>query len=446
MGSQATTITHYALLIGISAYPSIPLRGCVRDVQHIEAHLKSVLGDAVETHLITAGQPDEQAELDASNSRAAWPSRDNVVSAFSEITARAKAGDFVYVHFSGHGTRKPPSGEFSNASTGDLALALLYEDESTITETYLWGFELAGLLKAMVDRKLVVTLALDCCFSGSVYRSDGIKDNEAIRFLPYDEAIAVRDGGEILFPGTTTNYPASRDVYSLLNWFIDPDRYAILAACGPHEIAKNPKINGQHHGLFSYFLLEAIKSLGLSASHIEIYHYLLSNMRVSGVRRQSPWRAGNSSQAFFGHARQDRRIAAAGLVPVVRVQDGTLELQAGDAHGACDGDEFILHDFSSAGIVPPPSQAEQSTVYRITRTRALTSDLEPQDPSVAAVPLGNEGGRNGLRPYEVARFASWTLATKISHLRWFHSWKTGDTASSANRGMKSRYLLTQEPI
>ena len=55
--------------------------------------------------------PDETPEL--------WPTYGNVTSSLKEMSSRAKAGDFIYIHYSGHGTRIP------NSSTGDLALVLL---------------------------------------------------------------------------------------------------------------------------------------------------------------------------------------------------------------------------------------------------------------------------------------------------------------------------------
>jgi len=181
MDKRTQIVTHYAILIGIGEYPDRPLKGSVRDVQDAKVHLESTLQDAVKIHMITTSQTDGEV-FDAAHQSALWPTYDNVISAFEETTSLARARDFVYIHYSGHGTRKPPSGEFSNTSAGDLALVLLKGREEKRV-CYLWGYELARLLKAMVDKGLVVTLVLDCCFSASVYRHD---DAAGIRFLSYD--------------------------------------------------------------------------------------------------------------------------------------------------------------------------------------------------------------------------------------------------------------------
>ena len=367
MGSRPQIVTHYAILIGIDDYADRPLRGCVRDVQEARLHIKSTLQDAVKIQMITTSQSHQ------ANDSSLWPTYDNVISALEGVTSVAKAGDFAYIHYSGHGTRKPPSGEFSNQSTGDLALVLFKGGEERRVR-YLWGYELARLLKAMVNKGLVVTLVLDCCFSGSVYRLDG---DAGIRFLPYDAEIESEhplDPNESL----VSEAPAYRDASTLPNWLINPDKYAILAACGPQEVASEPKFDGQPRGAMSYFLFEIIKSVGFTKRHKDIYGHLCAKFRGSGLRRQNPVLYGNESQGFFGRTIGDITAVAA---PVVLTRSGTLELQAGHAHGVSDGDMFMLYPLRLTE--DEPRSQGPSVVSKVSSTRALTSDLElPDLPSV----------------------------------------------------------------
>jgi hypothetical protein len=180
MDSQPTTVTHYAILIGIDDYPDKPLKSCVNDVRDTKTFLESTLKDSIKIWAITASQIDRRSP-DLAQDPALFPTSENVTSAFESVTSLSKAGDYVYIHYSGHGTQKPPSGDFSNKSTGDLALVLLSGGKEN-RKQYLWGFELASLLKKMVNKELFVTLILDCYFSANVYR----RDNPSVRFLPYD--------------------------------------------------------------------------------------------------------------------------------------------------------------------------------------------------------------------------------------------------------------------
>ncbi len=173
--------THYAILIGIDAYPKNPLGSCVQDVQKIKKCLEGKV-QSLAIRTLTASSGDSPLERLES-----WPTCHNVISALEAATSRAKPGDFIYIHYSGHGTRLKPYFDRSNQATGDLALVLLGGDPSR--EMCLQGAVLAHRLKAMVDKGLVVTVVLDCCFSASVYRS-AIPD---VRYLPCDSMEASAD-------------------------------------------------------------------------------------------------------------------------------------------------------------------------------------------------------------------------------------------------------------
>lgn len=169
--------SHYALLIGIDAYPEKPLKGCVRDVHRIKTQLESIAEPRI-VHIRTLTASLTNAELPSQTMAEpeSLPTRRSVIDALDWIIAGAKEGDFVYIHYSGHGTacRLPIDllvfSKFSNRTTGDLGLNLLPGNGSNIK--YLWGSELATSLSIMVEKKSIVTVVLDCCFSGSVMRND----------------------------------------------------------------------------------------------------------------------------------------------------------------------------------------------------------------------------------------------------------------------------------
>ena len=248
-----------------------------------------------------------------------------------------------------------------------------------------------------------MTLALDCCFSGGIFRGDGPEEGEILRFSPYDKVTGKRPASSHsrTCNSASTRPSAYRDLSALLNWQVDPNRHAILAACGANETAKEPKINGQNRGLFSYFLLDAMKKYGLSASHADIFSYLSGNVKASGVRRQNPWRAGNRNQAFFG--RQLHRRTTEPLITVLRDRDGTLELQAGQAHGICAGDEFSILPAS----VALQSSAQDSAIYKVLFARPLTSVLVPKDDSTQILSSGRVWMARPLTRLSLQRFPVW---------------------------------------
>ena len=250
--------SHYAILIGINAYPEKPLESCVRDVKNIEKYLKR-MSNPVHLHMLTATESSDSSR--PAEDPNLWPTYANVISNLEKLTSLAKAGDFVYIHFSGHGTTREPFkdpsnlsieglapnlSKFSNPSTGDLALAVL--EVTTNTEIrYLHGEDLANLIERMVNKGLVITLVLDCCFSGSVMRH-----NSSVRHLPYDPKV---DAAYLPAFGLSAEGKASltidRNLSLRSNWLVDPKGYTILAACGPAEIAEEIVCNGQKCGALS---------------------------------------------------------------------------------------------------------------------------------------------------------------------------------------------------
>ncbi|MCF3569083.1 caspase family protein, partial [Planktothrix agardhii 1807] len=108
-----STPNFYAILIGIDFYfpHRLPegyyyknLRGCVRDINHVETYLKNTFNltpDQIIKLTATASdnpeQPQEPPEL--------LPTYENIVNKFKELTAKAKPQDIVYIHYSGHGGR-----------------------------------------------------------------------------------------------------------------------------------------------------------------------------------------------------------------------------------------------------------------------------------------------------------------------------------------------------
>jgi len=369
MDSQQASPTNHAILIGINSYKGKSLRGSVRDVQDIKAYLEVAI-DRVHIRMFTATESTNPESSCPVEDPQFLPTSRNINAAFEEVTKSAKAGDFVYIHYSGHGTREIPNDRSYNKSEGDLALVVLTEEKEK-PETYLYGRSLAYSLNAMVKNGLVVTLVLDCCFSASVHRHEFL----SVRYIPYDMEI-----GSMIpfdFKGSLNdiqaNKPASRDASMLPNWLIDPDKYAILVACGPGEEAGESQfVDEQIHGLLSYFLLESLKEdHSLNHSINDIYERLRAEFRKY-YPHQNPILYGNKGQGFLGHANLGVGVAT---VIINKKTDGSLELQAGLAQGVSNGDQFALCPLTYSESTLPAGDR----IVTVKRAGAFTSDLERLD-------------------------------------------------------------------
>ncbi|KAF4439493.1 Pfs domain-containing protein [Fusarium austroafricanum] len=331
-GKASSLSTHYAILIGINAYPDKPLKGCVRDVQHIESLLEKQLFP-IATQVFTATA---NAEGGLIEDRKFWPTYNNVTAALRDIVLRAQPGGYVYIHYSGHGTRLSPESKYSNTHTGDLALALLGDDGCSVRP--LGGHKLAIALNALVAKGLVVTVVLDCCFAASIYRLDR-SNVRCIRVSPEVTDAYYADSKLAL----QENAPGSdyRDVSMQPSWLMDPNGYAMLVACDPHKEATEIIKNGVDHGALSHFLCLSLRDSGFNTRHKDIFSSLCAAFK-SHVHDQCPLLYGNKDQGFFGKA---GRSALRSMVPVVR-SGQELILQAGEIHGVSDGDELMLYPSS----------------------------------------------------------------------------------------------------
>lgn len=377
MNEEEAVTKHWAVLIGINFYvkPQKHLEGCVRDVESIKQYLEA-LSTPVHVSTFTASTPVDPDSRYPAEKLDSWPTFENVTSRLAKITAEAKPGDFVYVHYSGHGAQtKATASEYSNKNTGDLALVLF---DDIYGSRYLLGLTLAHLLNEMVQQGLFVTLVLDCCFSGSVIRH-GDPNSSNIRTVDYDPVIDAAYPQEF---ATNANHWVTtstlRDAYMLPTWLVDPNGYTILSACGPHEKAKELTLeDGQKHGALSYFLLCALGSLrnsGVEITHQSLHQHLCVKFHAHWPQ-QRPMRYGNKNLSFFGKLKSGLDMT---FVSVLRAQkDHRLCLQAGLAHGVCKEDEYALYPLNSSEDILNNVRIKA----RVTAVRGLTSDLVGFDPT-----------------------------------------------------------------
>ncbi|EYB24434.1 hypothetical protein FG05_11998 [Fusarium graminearum] len=253
-------------------------------------------------------------------------------------------------------------GEFSDYGTGDLALGLLSRDATRVQP--LGGQLLAILLNAMVTKGLVVTLVLDCCFAASIYRLE----RKNVRFLPFDAATFVMDHDE---PTETIAQASSscRDLSMQPSWLIDPNSYAILAACGPHEEATEVILGGVEHGALSFFLARSLRDFGMNKRHRDVFYRISPSFKANKLD-QTPALYGNKNQEFFGpHTLATTRS----VIPAYKSRQETFTLEAGQAHGFRGGDDFILYP---SGVVDGSAALHNNVIAaRISNLGPLTSVL-----------------------------------------------------------------------
>ena len=221
----------------------------------MESYLSGAKPDSIRISSFTATTPDDLEVENLSELASEWLTYDNITSKIKQISRDARPGDLVYIQYSGHGTRQPTaSSDYSERDSSDIALVLFDQEKGSC---YLRGLALARMLEEFVEKKLVLTIVLDCCYSGGVTRGD-----PCIRGLDWNDAV-------------DSNYPLSDimgedlnsagadhwDPYWTFDWLRNPRSFSLLTACGPHQRAFEIRLrdtNQTWHGCLSYLLVTSL--------------------------------------------------------------------------------------------------------------------------------------------------------------------------------------------
>jgi hypothetical protein len=347
----------YALLIGADYYfPNLTpeggmfesLKGCVRDVRRIEEEL---LKERLKI-------PDERIlKLHASNSAASpdappeppamWPTYDNIVKKFHELRDMAAPGSQVYIHYSGHGGRTTTKYKETKGPGGvDETLAPIDIEDMAVSR-YLRDIELAGLLRELAAKNLLVTLVLDSCHSGGMTRGRGgdiaVRGTDQIdtriRDRDNEESLVATDK-ELIRNWQGMEAGATRSAKATSGWMPEAKGYVMLAACRENESAVEYAFNGtDRSGALTYWLLHALQELGPHVSWKQVHDRILGKINSQFVQ-QTPQVEGEVGRSVLGLD----QIPPTYAVKVLQYDPAELrvELNTGQALGAAKQASFAI--------------------------------------------------------------------------------------------------------
>lgn len=227
----------YALLVGVNAYaPPVPrLKGCVADVEAVQAYLKAL--PAVKLHEVLLH---EVLLLDGEATKA------NIVDQFLSHLGQAGPDDVALFYFCGHGAREAANQVFWNASPS-RALQCLVPFDGIVTGI-IADKELRFLIHQISQKQPHIITIFDCCHSGQNTRSgtDEVMARRIDGILPerkWDDFIF----GKKIRPADFEKRPISE--------LLPEGRHVQIAAALPTESAYER--NG--HGVFTQMLLEVLQ-------------------------------------------------------------------------------------------------------------------------------------------------------------------------------------------
>ncbi|NET26720.1 caspase family protein [Okeania sp. SIO1I7] len=375
------TPNFHALLIGIDFYFPHKLSdgsyykslgGCVRDINHVEAFLKNRL-QVPQTQILKLTASNVEGSTKPSEPKELWPTYENMVAKFKEITEKAQPQDQVYIHYSGHGGRAPTTSPELKGEDG-IDQSLVPTDIGNPETRYLRDLELARLLENMVDKGLVVTVALDSCHSGGAARNIGddcdIRRSETgvvdTTPRPTDSLVASEDELAQTWESLAQNNQNTRNITSS-GWLPEPKGYTLLAACRENESAYETDFDGERHGALTYWMLRSLEKFGTGVSAKTLHNRVFAKVHTQ-FEKQTPMLQGESDRSFFGN----NLVSPQFTVPVIQVdlEENQVQLNAGQAHGLRKGAEFAIYPLGTADFT---QTNQRLALVKITQRGAVNS-------------------------------------------------------------------------
>jgi len=352
-------VKYHALLIGVSHYdnPSIqPLNGPKNDVELMQKVLLEKGFDKDNIHILADGVTIEQ------------PTKDNIFTALTELIKTVEKEDFVYLHFSGHGSQQPEAKDSSRTEPegrDEIFLprdAGLWQDEINSVENAIVDDDINEYLNKLRQKGAFVWVVFDSCHSGTMTRAAlaGVKDIRDRRVDPLDLGIPSE-----MFKTSQTQ--RQREETALDDIASNVAFYAVQPTEKTPEMPLPLDKPSQIYGLFTFTLAQVLTKYDnityRQAAQLILNHYAAHN--ISQNKNITPLFEGDLNSAIFsGHGSSPARKQW-----LIEQENGKLKMNAGQLHQLAAGSILAV-------VQTPAPKAEVLGYVKITRADIFTSELE----------------------------------------------------------------------
>jgi len=315
----------YAVYIAINDYalPVTPLKGCVRDAETLSGYIADRYESQFQHHI-----------KKLTNKEA---TRANVIAVFEHFEA-AKDGDVCLFYFAGHGSRMASPALFEHLEAdGKLETLVCYDSRNGSGD--LIDKELSYLIwKATKDKDIHFVTIMDCCHSGS--NTKGIP-----------EIIGERQSKNAAPPTALKIFLGFKDYQQKQQdkWTPPSGKHIALSACLSSQTAKEVYVNKQPTGVFTYFLVEALKE---TSGNID-YNNLLSKVNTKVglfVKDQSPQVMSEATDKSLKFLSQQKWEANKNYLIKYDKKLRQWVVNLGAIHGVKKGNDYASTIFKLEGI------------------------------------------------------------------------------------------------
>ena len=387
----------YAILIGASTYPNLRemfwLKGPGNDIDLVATFLQQNPALPFERdNMIILADGLEGADGD--------PTLAAIRAAFAEIAGRVQPGDFVYLHFAGHGSQSPaadPDSELDGLDEIFLPVDVgLWSDSVGHVENALVDDEIGRLIDSLRFGGADVWAVFDACHSGTATRAASAGDDEVTyRQLPPEAlgipeaalAAAASEGSTRALPdprarpappvAVAPEHAAEGAAGSLVAFFA-----AQTDEVTPEKRLPRGDPGRRSHGVFTWLLFETLAERpGLT--YRQLAQEVLRKYATTNLARTTPLFEGDLDRAVFGAEGGER-------VPQwpAKVAGGEIGLPAGTLHGLEAGTVLAL-------VASPADPTEAALgLYEVVSADTFRAVVRPvadaggSAPAAAEIPSG----------------------------------------------------------
>ncbi|WP_128514537.1 caspase family protein [Tabrizicola thermarum] len=320
---------NYALLIGANQYPSLEqqwwLKGPANDVQLVATYLTTAAPVAFAAQNVTV--------LSDGVAGAKAPTLAAIRGAFAELAAKVRPGDFVYLHFSGHGTQAPavdPATELDGLDELFLPVDIgPWSDQVGSVENALVDDEIGALIDGLRVKGADVWAVFDSCHSGTATRAVEAEDVRVRQLSP--EVLGIDMGAVGLSRSvdpraTEAPFDAGSGDGSFVAFFA-----AQTNEVTPEKNLPRGKPGRKPQGVFTWTLMEVLAEYP-NATYGQIGQEVLRRYAVKNLAKSTPLFEGDLDRVVFG-GKGGARVSQW----QAEVADGQFTIPAGALHGLTTG-------------------------------------------------------------------------------------------------------------
>ncbi len=294
----------HALLISIGDYGNLhALAGPKNDVRIVEGMLRDVFEFQDEVFIIL---------------RDSAATHSGIERAFAELTEQVQTDDFVYIHYSGHGSQtkdlngdEPDGLDQTWVSYGARTNNTKHKDNYDVLddEIYAW-------LTALYDKTHDVVFVSDSCHSGTVSRGDAVN-----RMIEEDER----------------EHPLGRQEYPRLEKYYG---IHIGAARNFESALERKRHDGKTYGVFTYYWVQALFQSRAGESWNDVFKRTYAQVTGERGNGQRPQLEGERSRQLIGGGFRPLQST----IPVIDVDGDQVTIGAGFLAGVTRESVYRLSD------------------------------------------------------------------------------------------------------